>query len=90
MSSHDQFLRERFQTLNEAASRRATQLAAEGRKARLWAIVCTPGLVFLRAYVWRGGWRRGMAGFGEAIFAAYEVFVSRLKLWEFDQDRKPS
>ena len=90
MPSPDQSLREQFQTLNKAASRRAAQLAAEGKKARLWAIVCTPGLVFLRTYVWQGGWRRGMTGFGEALFAAYEVFVSRLKLWELHQAQKSS
>ena len=90
MSSPDQSLHERFQALNEATSHRAAQLAAEGKKAHLWAIVCIPGLVFLRAYVWQGGWRRGMAGFSEALFAAYEVFVSRLKLWELHQGRKSS
>lgn len=82
-------LSEQFEALNEATSRRAAQLAAQGKTAHLWAIVCTPGLVFLRAYVWRGGWRRGMAGFVEALFAAYEVFVSRFKLWEFYQAQKP-
>lgn len=82
-------LSERFEALNEATSRRAAQLAAQGKTAHLWAIVCTPGLVFLRAYVWRGGWRHGMAGFVEALFAAYEVFVSRFKLWELHQAQKP-
>ena len=90
MPSPDQSLRERFQELNEATSRRAAQLATEGKKARLWTIMYRPGLVFMRVYIWQGGWRLGMIGFSEAIFAAYEVFVSWLKLWEFNQGRKSS
>lgn len=89
MPPPDLSLSERFEALNEATSRRAAQLAAQGKTAHLWAIVCTPGLVFVRAYVWRGGWRRGIAGFVEALFAAYGVFVSRLKLWELHQAHKP-
>ena len=78
-------LHERFQALNEASSHQASQLASQGKQVRMWDIIVTPGLLFLRTYVWRAGWRRGMAGFSDALFAAYEDFVSSFKLWEKQQ-----
>lgn len=81
-------LRERFQALNETSSHQASQLASQGTHVRVWDSVCTPGLVFLRVYVWQGGWRRGIGGFSDALFAAYEKFVSIVKLWEKQQEDK--
>ena len=83
-------LRERFQALNETSSRYANQLAAEKTKVRIWGLVVTPGLTFLRVYFWHGAWRRGRVGFGDGLFAAYEVFVNVIKVWELQQDRKSS
>lgn len=78
-------LHDRFQALNETSSCQASQLASQGKRVRMWDIVCTPGLLFLRTYVWQGRWRHGRAGFGDALFAAYEKFVSSVKLWEKQQ-----
>ena len=86
----EQSLRERFQALNEASSRQASQLAAEKTKVGMWGIVVSPGLTFLRVYFWQGEWRRGLTGLNDALFAAYEVFVRVLKVWELQQDHKSS
>lgn len=85
-----QSLRERFQALNETSSRQASQLAAEKTKVGMWGIVVSPGLTFLRVYFWQGGWRRGLTGLNDALFAAYEVFVRVVKVWELQQDHKSS
>jgi hypothetical protein len=90
MAMPKQSLRERFQALNETSSRHASQLAAEKTKVRIWGIVVSPGLTFLRVYFWQGAWRRGLAGFHDALFAAYEVFVGTVKVWELQQDHKSS
>ena len=73
---------ERFRELNTASSRDAAALAAQGKRAGLWGLLCSPFLTFLHSYLRRGEWRRGMAGLVTAIFAAYEVFVRQAKLWE--------
>jgi hypothetical protein len=75
-------IRERFQELNTASSRNAAALVAQGKRAGLWRLLFTPPLTFLRAYLWQGEWRHGIAGLVTALFAAYEVFVSYAKLWE--------
>lgn len=86
----EQSLRERFQALNEASSRQASQLAAEKTKVGMWGIVVSPGLTFLRVYFWQGAWRRGLTGLNDALFAAYEVFVRVVKVWELQQDQNSS
>ena len=83
-------LRERFQALNETSSCYAKRVADEKKKVRTWGLVVTPGLTFMRVYFWQGAWRRGGVGLGEALFAAYEVFVNVVKVWELQQEQKSS
>lgn len=86
----DYSLRERFDALNETTSRHANQLAAKKTNIRTWRIVVTPGLTFLRVYFGHGAWRRGRVGLGDALFAAYEVFVNVAKAWELQEAQKSS
>jgi hypothetical protein len=83
-------LRDRFQELNDASSRDAAALAAQGKRATSWNLAVTPFLTFLRVYVWRGEYRNGVAGIVAAIFASYEVFVRYAKLWELCHIRPPT
>ena len=87
---HDYSLRERFEALNETSSLYANHLAGKKTSVHIWGIVVTPGLRFLRVYFCHGAWRRGRVGFGDALFAAYEVFVSVAKAWELQQAQKSS
>jgi hypothetical protein len=75
-------LRARFQELNSATSRDAAALAAEGKRATMWMLVFAPLTVFLRTYIVRKRWGKGVDGFIDALFDAYEVFVRHAKLWE--------
>lgn len=80
-------LQERFRALNAASSRDAAALAAQGKRASLWGLLYVPLVTFVRAYLGRGEWRRGIAGLVSALFAAYEVFVRHAKLWEYHHDK---
>ena len=75
-------LRARFQELNFATSRDAAAMAAEGKRATIWMLVFTPLKAFLRTYIVRKRWGKGVDGFIEALFDAYEVFIRHAKLWE--------
>ena len=75
-------LQERFQELNTASSRDAATLVAQGKRASLWGLLFAPLFAFLHVYLRQGEWRQGIAGLVTALFAAYEVFVSYVKLWE--------
>jgi hypothetical protein len=80
--SHALKLRLRFQELNAATSRDAALLAAKGKRATVWRLLCSPLGAFLQSYLGQKKWRNGIAGLVDAMFAAYEVFVRYAKLWE--------
>jgi hypothetical protein len=75
-------LRIRFEELNAATSRDAAILAAQGKRATVWRLLCSPLGAFLQSYFGQKKWRNGIAGLVDAMFAAYEVFVRYAKLWE--------
>lgn len=75
-------VRDRFQQLNTETTHEAMALAARGKHATLWGLVVSPFLTFVRVYAGRGGWRQGMSGFIDAMFASYETFIRSAKLWE--------
>ena len=89
-SGHATNLRARFEELNTATSRDAAALSAEGKRATLWMLVFSPFGVFLRTYIVQKRWRKGVKGFIDALFAAYEVFVRHAKLWEMHHTTKPT
>lgn len=80
-------LQERFQELNAASSRDAAALAAQGKRFGFRGLLCTPLVTFVRVYLGRGEWRRGIVGLVLALFAAYEVFVRHAKLWEYHHEK---
>lgn len=57
-----------------------------GRRARVADLVLRPPLRFLRAYVWKQGFRDGMAGFLIAWATAFHVFLKYAKLRELERD----
>ena len=66
-----------------------------GARARWWNVLVNPLGAFLRAFVARGGWRDGFAGFALALMTALYTQLTYLKLWEFRRrehesgDRRP-
>jgi len=83
-------LRARFEELNAATSRDAQALAQAGQHVTLWNLVFAPLGVFLSVYIRQKHWCKGVKGFIHALFAAYEVFVRHAKLWEIQQEAKPT
>ncbi|MGH7963280.1 MAG: hypothetical protein ACRERD_15905 [Candidatus Binatia bacterium] len=75
-------LRERLQELDTVSSREAAILSARGERVGLYGLLWAPARAFLRAYLWHGQWRRGIAGLVSASFAGYEVVVRYMKVWE--------
>ncbi len=80
-------IRERFTELNATSSREAAALAAQGAQVGLWQLLFVPLFTFLQVYLWRGEWRRGIAGWLTALFASYEVFARSAKLWEIHHNK---
>jgi|GEM_PF-3433914 len=81
-TSVDVLLRERLHTLNATSSAEAAALAEQGRRATLMTFAVAPFSAFIRVYLGNKEWRRGIAGLIAALFAAYEVFIRYVKLWE--------
>jgi len=53
-----------------------------GRKAAPWMLLAKPLGVFLKAYLVKGGFRDGSAGFAVAVMGAVSVFFKYAKLYE--------
>lgn len=63
----------------------AAELRAEGRSARVRDIVLRPPARFLRAYLFKQGFRDGLPGFLIAAATAFHVMLKYAKLWELDR-----
>jgi glycosyltransferase involved in cell wall biosynthesis len=53
-----------------------------GKQFRLYRLLLGPLRAFLSRYLWRGGWREGIAGWIISVRAAYSSFLINAKLWE--------
>ncbi len=78
-------LADQVQRIQEFSRVQARALAAGGRRVRLTDLVVRPPARFLRAYLLKGGFRDGVAGFVVAAATAFHVFLKYAKLWELRQ-----
>ena len=60
----------------------ARALYAAGRRARAADLFLRPPARFLRAYLWKQGFRDGLPGLVVAVATAFHVFLKYAKLWE--------
>jgi glycosyltransferase involved in cell wall biosynthesis len=75
-------LTEHHQVLGQYTSLAAEQDFARGKTVGLLDLLLRPPLTFLRSYIFKQGFRDGIAGLVIASFAAYYVFLKLAKLWE--------
>lgn len=43
---------------------------------------------FLEYFIRQGGWKNGVEGWIESIFQAFSIFITYVRLWEIQKDRK--
>ncbi len=78
-------LTEQIGTNNRYSSLGALELHRKGKKFSLGALMFKPISKFLETYIWKLGFRDGMAGLVIAVGAAYSVFLKQAKLWELER-----
>ena len=75
-------IRDHLERINMFSSLGAQKLYAQKKKCRWAHLVCLPILRFLKAYIWRMGFRDGNAGLVIAILDGYSIFARYAKLRE--------
>ncbi len=73
---------EYLRKLETYSSLAAMDYSERGRKAASWMLLAKPLGVFLKAYLAKGGFRDGAAGFTVAVMGAVSVFFKYAKLYE--------
>jgi glycosyltransferase involved in cell wall biosynthesis len=74
-------LDEHFQTIERYSRIQARSMSARGVRAHWWDVGLRPPLHFVDAYVRRGGFRDGRAGFAVASLGASYVLWKWMRLW---------
>ncbi len=60
----------------------AEQWLKKGKKPSLFLMIIKPPARFLEVYLWKQGFRDGMAGFIISVITSYYTFLKYAKLWE--------
>lgn len=68
--------------MNHYTTLAASQMHAQGRRARAWQVLAHPPAAFLRNYVARAGIRDGVPGLIVSLLGAVYVLLKYVKLWE--------
>lgn len=82
-AEHHRMIGERYAPLA------ARKMFEAGLHTSLWKIATAGPATFIRNFVFKGGFRDGLAGFSIASFAAHHAFLKNLQLWEL-QNREES
>jgi glycosyltransferase involved in cell wall biosynthesis len=80
-------LSDHLQTIDRFSARLARSMHEEGVRFRLRDLLLRPPGRFLKGYVARQGFRRGLPGFLVSASTAYYVFLKYAKLWELERGR---
>jgi len=78
-------LSDHIQTMDRFSARMARSLADSGVRFRLRDLVFRPLARFLKSYVLRQGFRKGIPGLVVSVAGAYYVFMKYAKLWELER-----
>lgn len=78
---HNRMIGERYAPLA------ARQMYEAGRRTKPLSIATAGSAAFLRSFIFKGGFRDGLAGYAIARFAAHNAYLKHLLLWEM-QNRK--
>jgi glycosyltransferase involved in cell wall biosynthesis len=82
-------LSDHIRTIDGFSSRLAREMRAQGRPFRLRDLLLRPLGRFLKGYVLRQGFRKGLPGFLVSVSTAYYVFMKYAKLWEIERSERP-
>ncbi len=63
----------------------AEQWQKQGKAPNLLLMMVKPPLRFLEVYLWKQGFRDGMAGFIISVITSYYTFLKYAKLWELQK-----
>ena len=77
---HHRMIGERYAPLS------ARQMFEEGRRTTPLRVAVAAPLAFARSFVFKGGFRDGLAGLAIARFAAHHAFLKNLLLWEMQKE----
>jgi hypothetical protein len=78
-------LSDHIQTIDRFSAHLAREMRARGDRFRLRDLIFRPLGRFLKGYVLRQGFRRGIPGFMVSVSTAYYVFMKYAKLWELER-----
>ena len=78
-------LSDHIQTMDRFSARMARSLADSGVRFRLRDLLLRPPARFLKSYLARQGFRRGIPGLVVSVAGAYYVFMKYAKLWELER-----
>jgi glycosyltransferase involved in cell wall biosynthesis len=78
-------LSDHIRTVDRFSARQAQGMHEEGLRFRLWDLLARPPFRFVKGYVLRGGFRKGLAGFLVSVSTAYYVMMKYAKLWELER-----
>lgn len=78
-------LSDHVQTIDRFSRRQAQAMHEEGVRFRLIDLLFRPFYRFLKGYLLKQGFRKGLPGFLVSISGAYAVFMKYAKLWEIQR-----
>jgi glycosyltransferase involved in cell wall biosynthesis len=78
-------LSDHIQTIDRFSAHLAREMRAQGMRFRLSDLLFRPLGRFLKGYVLRQGFRKGIPGFMVSVSTAYYVFMKYAKLWELER-----
>jgi glycosyltransferase involved in cell wall biosynthesis len=75
-------IRDHIEQSNTFSELGAQKMYAQKKRCRWYHLAIKPSLHFLKAYIWRGGFLDGFAGFVISVLHGYSVFIRYAKLKE--------
>lgn len=75
-------LADQVNTNNRYSTLGAESLHKSGKKVHWWHLLIKPAVKFIELYLFKQGFRDGIAGYVIAIGGAYSLFLKYAKLWE--------
>jgi len=77
-------------TQNSFSTRTAELMSADGQRCNILDLLIRPLARFLKFYLFKLGFREGLAGFQVALLEAGSTFLKYSKLWELQNKRRNS
>ena len=74
--------------LNDYSTKSADNMFSRSVRFSLLKLFLRPLFHFIKSYIFKRGFREGLAGFTVACFEAYYVYLKYIKLWEHYQNAK--